>query len=205
MKNALQEIYDQFASTYEENRGLFDMSDILDAFYTKLELDKGQLLDLGCGAGEPVAKYFVDRHWSTVGVDFSEKMIELAAKYVPEMQSIHSNISEVEFEANQFDAVTACYSLFHLPAKEHTDVFKKVFQWLRPKGQLLFTYASKEYTGSEEFDGYKTFMGHDLYYSHKSPEALYSDLEAIGFTIDATDYRDIGNEIFLWVTVSKHL
>jgi hypothetical protein len=54
-----------------------------------------------------------------------------------------------------------------------------------------------------KFDGYKEFMEQELYYSHKSPDKLYADLEDIGFNIESTDYRDIGNEIFLWVTVSK--
>jgi len=67
----------------------------------------------------------------------------------------------------------------------------------------LFTYATKEYTGSDEFDGYKEFMDQELYYSHERPEKLYADLERSGLVIEAADYRDIGNEIFLWVTVRR--
>jgi len=203
MKSTLREIYDGFAKTYEENRGLFDMSEVLDCFYSQLEPDNGRLLDLGCGSGEPVARYFADRSWTVVGVDFSERMLELASKYVPEMQTIHADICEVEFERNHFNAITACYSLFHVPAKEHLDLFEKIYHWLRPNGKVLFTYATKEYTGSNEFDGYKKFMEKELYYSHKAPGELYADLENIGFNIESTDYRNIGNEIFLWVTANK--
>jgi len=32
---------------------------------------------------------------------------------------------------------------------------------------------------------------------------MYVDLEDTGFNIDSIDYRNIGDEIFLWVTVSK--
>jgi hypothetical protein len=32
MNNQLRKIYDIFAKTYEENRGHFDMSDVLDEF-----------------------------------------------------------------------------------------------------------------------------------------------------------------------------
>lgn len=203
MKSTLREIYDGFAKTYEENRGIFDMSEVLDSFYSKLELEKGRLLDLGCGSGDPVARYFSDRSWTVIGVDFSERMIELASKYAPEMQTIHADISEVDFSPNQFNAITASYSLFHLPANDHADLFNKMYQWLRPNGKALFTYATKEYTGNKEFDGYKTFMEQELYYSHKDPEELYADLVNIGFNIESTDYRNIGNEKFLWVTISK--
>ena len=200
MKNTLQTIYDEFAITYEENRGIFDMSEVLDSFYSKLELEKGKLLDIGCGAGEPVARFFVDNGWTTTGVDFSEKMIELASKYVPEMKSIHADIC---FEPNQFNAITASYSLFHVPADNHAGLFERMHQWLKPNGKVLFTYATEEYTGSEEFNGYKKFMDRELFYSHKKPEELYVDLEKIGFMIESTKYRNIGGEVFLWVTASK--
>ena len=203
MNNTLRKIYDAFAKTYEENRGQFDMSDVLDGFYSTLDLENGKLLDLGCGACEPVARYFTDHNWSVVGVDFSERMIELASKYVPEMPTMHADISEVDFESNQFDAIIASYSLFHISVDKHKDILKKFDKWLCPNGKALFTYATEEYTGSTTFDGYKNFMGQALYYSHKNPDELYVDLEDIGFNIDSIDYRNIGGETFLWVTVSK--
>jgi cyclopropane fatty-acyl-phospholipid synthase-like methyltransferase len=199
----LRQIYNQFAETYEENRGLFDMTEVFDPFYARLVVKKGRLLDLGCGAGEPFARFFIERGWTVTGIDFSERMLELASKYVPEMRTIHADMREVEFEPSQFDAITAIYSLFHVPCKDHEALFDKFYKWLRPKGKALFTYATKEYTGSIEFDGYKEFMGQQLYYSHKSPDKLYADLERIGFIIESSDYRDIGNEIFLWITVGK--
>lgn len=203
MNITLQEIYDGFAESYEDNRGIFDMTEVLNSFYTRLEVKKGRLLDLGCGAGEPFARFFIDRGWTVTGVDFSERMLQLTDKYVPEMQTIHADMRNIEFEPNQFEAITAIYSLFHIPSNDHASLFDKFYQWLLPKGKALFTYATKEYTGCNEFDGYKEFMGQKLYYSHKSPDKLYADLKNIGFNIESTDYRNIGNEIFLWVTVSK--
>ena len=175
----LQDIYDKFADTYEENRGL------------------------GCGAGESFSRFFVERGWTVTGVDSSKRMLELASKYVPEMETIHVDMRQVEFEPGQFDAITAIYSLFHIPSDDHPFLFDRFHRWLSPKGKALFTYATREYTGSNEFDGYKTFMGQELYYSHKSPEELYQILQKSGFSIDSADYRAIGKEMFLWVTVSK--
>tara|TARA_R110002049_G_scaffold22455_14_gene80517 strand:+ start:1646 stop:2266 length:621 start_codon:yes stop_codon:yes gene_type:complete len=204
MNTKLSAVYDVFAKTYEENRGLFDMSDILDAFFSQLSPEQGRLLDLGCGAGEPVARYFTDHAWSVLGVDFSEKMLELAIQYVPQMQTVQADISEIDFDAGSFDAITASYSLFHLPAEKHAQLFQKMHTWLRPNGKALFTYATQEYTGAREFDGYKAFMGQQLYYSHKEPSALYADLADTGFNIVSADYHSIGGETFLWVTVSKY-
>lgn len=203
MKATLQQIYDEFADHYEQQRGLYDMTEVFESFYGQLNVEKGRLLDLGCGAGESFAQFFIDRGWTVIGVDFSKRMLELAAKYVPKMETIQADMREVEFEAGQFDAITAIYSLFHIPRKDHVDLFNKFYRWLCPQGKALFTYATKEYTGSEEFDGYKEFMEQALYCSHTTPAKLYAILEEIGFQIESKDYREIGGEIFLWVTVSK--
>ena len=179
------------------------MTEVFDSFYRRLAVQKGRLLDLGCGAGEPFARLFIDHGWTVTGVDFSERMLELASKYVPEMEAIHADMREIEFEPNQFDAITAIYSLFHVSRNDHAALFGKIYRWLCPKGKALFTYATKDYTGSDEFDGYIEFMAQELYYSHKSPVKLYDILEKVGFNIESTDYRNIGNETFLWVTVNK--
>ena len=203
MNTSLREIYDEFAETYDKNRGLFDMTEVFNSFYERLEIKKGRLLDVGCGAGEPFPRFFIDRGWTVTGVDFSKRMLELASKYVPEMKTICADMREVEFGPGRFEAITATYSLFHIPSNNQTALLNKFYRWLCPKGKALFTYATKEYTGSDEFDGYKEFMGQKLYYSHKSPDKLYADLEKIGFNVESGDYRDIGGETFLWVTVSK--
>jgi hypothetical protein len=44
-------------------------------------------------------------------------------------------------------------------------------------------------------------LGEELYYSHKTPQDLYKDLINAGFKIVSADYRAIGGETFLWVTV----
>ncbi len=203
MKEQLQNIYDGFADTYEENRGLFDMTEVFASFYNGLDSDGGCLLDLGCGAGEPLARFFLDRGWQVTGVDFSSRMLELAGHYVPEMGQVAGDMREVQFDPVSFDAVAAVYSLFHVPTTDHRRLLANVLNWLKPGGRLLFTYATKEYTGEEEFDGYKEFMGQQLYYSHTRPEKLRKMLEEVGFTVVSFDYRDIGGEIFLWVTATK--
>ena len=76
----LRAIYDEFAETYDAHRGQFDMAPILDPFFLGLAPSTGQLLDLGCGAGEPFARTFLERGWKVVGVDFSEPLLRLARR-----------------------------------------------------------------------------------------------------------------------------
>jgi cyclopropane fatty-acyl-phospholipid synthase-like methyltransferase len=200
---SLPEIYNEFAMTYEANRGLFDMSELMNDFYQRLPFPRGHLLDLGCGTGEPFSKFFIDKGWEVTGVDFSAKMLELAAKYVPKMRTIFSNMSEVAFPEQHFQAIIAIYSLFHLPQDKHFDMFANMHKWLIPGGKILFAYATKEYTGFDEFEGCKEFMGKQLFYSHKKPEVMLNDLQKIGFKIEKIEYKNIGNEVFIWVMAKK--
>ena len=203
MGTSLSEVYNGFAETYEFNRGSFDISQILEKFSHLLPQNSGELLDLGCGAGEPVARYFINKGWKVTGVDFSERMLELSAKYAPEMLAIRGDIREVEFQQSQFDAITATYSLFHIPAEEHANIFRKIHRWLKPNAKVLFTYATEKYTGAKKFNGYKRFIDTDLFYSHVTPEELNSTLVEIGFDINSAEYHTICNETFLWMTASK--
>lgn len=193
-------IYDSFAATYDANRDQFDLTDVLSEFRARLRAT-GSLLDLGCGAGVPVALDFLSHGWQVTGVDFSGSMLDLAARYVPAMRRINADMRSASFPARSFDAITVIYALFHVPWIEHPALFANMRRWLRPGGAALFTYATRDYTGHDRFNGTKSFMGRDLFYSHTTPQELNAQLAGAG--LEAVDTRDrvIGGETFLWVTV----
>lgn len=198
----LSAVYDRFADTYEANRGRFDMTPVLRDFHRRLPA-AGDLLDLGCGAGEPFARDFVQLGWRATGVDFSRRMLDLAARFVPEMECVLADMTQVDFPDASFDAVTAVYSLFHVPRGQHPELFRRIHRWLRPDGRLLFTYADRHYTGAERFEGTREFLGETLFYSHASRRELEQALDRSGFTVEDMSERDIGGETFLWVTARK--
>ncbi len=115
--------------------------------------------------------------WQVTGVDFSSRMLELAHRYQPDMKTIFADIGEVDFPDEQFDAVTAIYCLFHIEYQKHEEIFRKIYHWLKPGGHSLFTYATKEYTGAEVFNGYKEFLGEQLFYSHTTPDNLFASFK----------------------------
>ena len=131
MPKEMQKVYDRLAETYDKNRNMFDMTDVIGDFYKRLPCAQGQLLDLGCGAGEPFPAYFLQQGWRVTGVDFSAKMLELAQRYQPAMKTIFADISEVNFPDEQFDAVTAIYCLFHLEYQYLLyPITKKLVPWV---------------------------------------------------------------------------
>lgn len=202
VEEPLDRIYDDFAATYALNRTVFNIDEEMRDFLEVLP-SAGALLDLGCGAGEPVAAQFVDLGWTATGVDFSHGMLELAAHYVPEMTRICSDMRDVQFPEASFDAVTCVYALFHVPRAHHPELFRRVHGWLRPGGGFLFTYATAAYTGSPRFEGMKEFMGRRLFYSHETPARMEEQLTAAGLHLVSARNRDIGGETFLWVIARR--
>jgi len=197
--------YRHLAAQYDANRDQFDISALLDRLQSRLPA-RGDLLDLGCGAGVPVARTFLDKGWNVVGVDFCPEMLTLAAEQVPAMRAVCSDMRGLELAPGSVDAVTCIYSLFHVPWREHGALFQRIACWLRPNGRLFFTYATADYTGEPEFDGWIDFMAERLFYSHGTPARLREQLTAAGFEIESEETPEIGGERFLWVTakVSEH-
>ena len=136
-------------------------------------------------------------------MDFSRKMLALANQNVPEMRTIFADMRELEQEPGQYDAVSAVYSLFHVPRQDHQALFNNVHSWLKDDGLFLFTYATEDYTGSPEFDGHIEFMRQDLFYSHDTQKVMEGKLAQAGFTLVSADNHEIGGETFLWVTAKK--
>lgn len=196
---SIEAIYDDFARTYADHRDSFDISSVLDDLRRRLP-PSGDLVDLGCGAGEPVATSFLKGGWRVTGVDVSQGMLDLANRYAPGMVTIHADMRDVSFPSESVDAVTAVYSLFHVPRVDHPALFAHIRTWLRPGGLVLFTYATRDYTGHDQFQGTISFMGRDLFYSHTTPDELMTQLAEADLTVVEARNRLIGGETFLWVT-----
>jgi len=198
----LAEHYDALAETYASGRHQFDTRPVLLKFAQHVA-PSAKVLDLGCGAGEPVARFFIDRGDQVVGVDCSAKMIALARTQVPEAEFVLADMMTWVAPDGEFDAITAVYSVFHIDRQAHEALFMRWAQWLKPGGVLLLTLASEAYTGQPEFDGHIHFIDRELPYSHDRPEVALSKLEAAGFSVQSAEYIETGGESFLWVMARR--
>ena len=136
------------------------------------------MLDIGCGAGVPVARS-LSRRFRVTGVDVSSEMVKLARRNVPEGEFICQDVMSVDFEDSSFDAVVAFYMIFHLPREEHETLFYKVRQWLKPGGYFLCTLSRQDDPAYTEDD----FFGETMYWSNYALPWSLTTLEKVGFEV----------------------
>lgn len=144
--------------------------------------DGSDVLELGCGAGEPVARRLSERHRVT-GVDLSPEQISRARTSVPDADFLIGDMTQLVFEPRSFDAVVAFYSIIHVPRTMHTDLFQRMGSWLRPDGLLLVTMGVEDAPGTVE----EEWLGVPMYFSHFDAPTNRSIVQRAGFVIESAD------------------
>lgn len=176
-RKIVKEGYNQAAATYLKNRDKFKSDRYLQELVGKLE--KGdKVLDVGCGAGRPVAKYLADQGFKVKGVDFAEEQIKQAREQVPEGEFEVKDMVEMEKGEYQVEAVVSFYSLFHVERERHGQILKIFNSFLPVGGWLLTTLGTSEWEGEEEF------MGVRMWWSHWGAEKNRELIKEAGFKIE---------------------
>jgi cyclopropane fatty-acyl-phospholipid synthase-like methyltransferase len=161
-----------------------------------MRLAKGsRVLDLGCGGGEPVARFLVDEGLRVTGVDSSPAMIALAARRMPDQEWIVADMRGLEL-GRRFDAVLAWDSYFHLAHDAQRSMFAIFDAHAADDAVLMFN------TGAEHGEAISTstFKGEALYHASLAPEEYRSLLDRSGFDIIdhvANDARSGGRTAWL--------
>ena len=183
MRNSYDYIAEQWNSNFRGQAYLDRVLGYVDVVLEGLEL-RARVLDLGCGTGIPVAKYIVEKGFRVVGVDQSEKMLEIARLAVPEAEFIHSDMIDVQLP-DGFDGAIAWDSIFHVERKHHSDIFLKLAQSLEHGGRLLLSVGG---SGASAFTS--EMFGHTFSYSGYEPEVIRTLLEVAGFEIEVWEVDD---------------
>ncbi len=123
-----------------------------------------QIVDLGCGAGIPCTAKLAEQH-NVLGIDISAEQLRRARDRIPSARFTKADIATVDLPPRTLDAVTAFYSLTHIPRVEHAEVFRRIASWLKEDGYLLATLSARG-----ESDGIQDdFVGVPMYFSGYGP------------------------------------
>lgn len=137
-KEDICKIYDKISDWFDRTRSreLFEEK-WLDKASSFLP-ENADILDLGCGMGEPIAPYFLDKGYKVTGVDGSMKLLSLAKMRYPEVKFILSDIMDLPI-STKFDLIIAWHSIFHLSREKQRLLFSIVASYLKSGGVFLFT------------------------------------------------------------------
>ncbi len=188
--------YNKIAEDYYSHRDLNKFNNELEDFASLLP-ENAHVLDVGCGAGIPTSKFLIKRGIKVTGIDLSDKMLSLARDNVPNAKFFKMDMNELKFEENTFDGIVSVYTLFHVPKKNHLDIFKKFFKILKPGGILLIN------TGVSESEGKSYFFGVPMFWSNYSPKTTLELVKKAGFSIIFEGVLERGGEYQYWIFGKK--
>ena len=193
---AVPGLYEKFAREFDRDRGRGLMERAwLDALLDRLG-GRRTVLDLGCGMGEPIARYLINQNCIVTGVDTAPAMIHLCRERFPETTWPEITWPKNTWPKNtwpknnwivgdmrappvdtRFDAVIAWDSFFFLPPDDQRAMFDVFDRLLGVDGLLLFT------SGPEAGEVAGDFEGHPLYHASLDPDEYRSLLTARGLTV----------------------
>lgn len=160
--------------------------------------DGSEVLDLGCGDGLPSTKYLARRH-HVHGVDVSAEQLARARVNIPNATFDQSDLLALDRPAGRLDAVTAFYSLTHVPRGRHAGLLARIHDWLRPGGFLLATLSARGATNGVQDD----FLGVPMYFSGFPADHNRALVRRAGFRVLEDDvvtlHEPTGESAFLWV------
>jgi tRNA (cmo5U34)-methyltransferase len=98
-----------------------------------------KLLDLGCGTGLELDEIFrINPTVQVTGIDLAEKMLEkLRQKHAArrnQLNLVQADYLKYDFGQNVFDVALSFETLHHFPAKEKTELYKRIYAGLKPSG-----------------------------------------------------------------------
>lgn len=169
-------VYERQAAAYDaqRSRALFEARWL--ARFTALLPAGGRVLDLGCGTGEPIARWFMAEGFAVTGVDFSDAMLGIARSRWPDGDWRQGDMRDFDLDET-FEGIIAWNSFFHLTADEQRHCIALMARHLGEGGTLMLT------VGPDAGEVQGTVGDEAVYHASLSPADYATCLEANGLRL----------------------
>lgn len=180
---AIPGIYRRHAAAFDRLRGrtLFERA-WLERFLV-LVPPGGAVLDLGCGMGEPVARFLLEAGRLVTGVDASPALLALARERLPEGEWIRADMRGLAL-GRRFEGILAWDSFFHLSRADQRTMFPVFAHHAAPGAALMFT------SGPEAGEAIGRFEGEALFHASLDPAEYRERMSEEGFAVVAHRVED---------------
>jgi SAM-dependent methyltransferase len=193
------DVYERHAHDYVADRRSVGWSENawLDRFSAHLS-PGASILDIGCGSGEPIAKYLIDQGFAVDGVDASPTLIAISSGRFPQ-RSWHVADMRVLALGNTFEGLLAWDSFFHLAHDDQRRMFPIFKRHASPGAALMFT------SGVSHGESIGSYRGEPLYHASLAPQEYRTLLESNGFQLvsHVVEDPDCGGHT-VWLAQAKH-
>jgi len=171
-------LYDENAEAWAALRGsTLHEKEWIDRFMA-LVRPGGSILDIGCGSGEPVARYLLEQGYRVTGLDSSAALIRICEKRFPGAEWLVGDMRSLDL-CRRFDGVLAWHSFFHLPPEDQREMFARFAAHAKHGAPLMFTSGPRHGVAMGEW------QSEPLYHASLAPDEYRSLLAASGFAVES--------------------
>lgn len=143
----------------------------------------GSVLDIGCGAGVPIAHYLRGCGYEVTGVDSSAAMVAMFQERLSGQRVVRCDMRALAL-GQVFDGVLAWDSFFHLSPEDQRGMFPIFRAHVAARGALMFT------SGPSHGEVVGELEGDPLYHASLDGEEYRKLLEGEGFEVVAMVAED---------------
>jgi trans-aconitate methyltransferase len=136
----------------------------------------GSILDVGCGSGEPIARYLTENGMAITGIDSSPAMIDICRSRFPSHTWLVADMRMLTV-GRRFSGLLAWDSFFHLRPDDQRAMFSIFRDHAASGTALMFT------SGSSFGEAIGSFHGELLYHGSLETEEYADLLHAHGFSV----------------------
>ncbi len=134
--------------------------------YQWIPKNTNKLLDAGCASGEGT-NLFSQKAKDTVGIDISEKLLNVAKENYPSITFKKRLIEKTDFTKDTFDVIILNDILEH--TQNEIDTLNEMFRILKPNGTIIITTPHKGLFSFLDVDNY-------TYYAKKFFPRVYEKI-----------------------------
>lgn len=179
----IRNAYDLAAESYAD-QCFYELYDkpldkkLYDLFFERV-VNKGMALEIGCGPGE-IANYLKMKGLDIIGLDISEKMIEVAKKLNPFINFRLGDVFDLEFENNSIAGIVAPYLIVNFKLEDVPKALSEMYRVLMNTGQILISFHS----GNQELEINDFFVkGNTIPYTYFDSDKVRDLIADAGFNI----------------------
>lgn len=180
---SLDALADGTVAVYERQGARFD-AERPKGLHERLWLDRftarlppgGHVLDLGCGAGDPIAGFLRESGFRVTGLDAATAMLEIARARDPSGDWRQGDMRALDLP-ERFDGILGWNSFFHLTPDDQRATLPLLARHLVPGGALMLTVGPR----AGEVEG--RVGGERVYHASLAPTEYEAILTRLGLRI----------------------